>query len=193
MNESTLSDSCWNQPSILSIGEQCAGVRDTRPTEFDKGVLDAKTFDAIETDQLFDSINHAVTHVGQSVLYRSLSRPAPNPALAQKKQEALRELKSNSGLRKHYSISSKRWCRENVRFTNYSTVPLPVVSPSTIPEAEKMKWNSAVMATISSSMVPVLRLILVETVRTLPPPQSTSPAGVYLMPLSTLEILALMP
>src|SRR6185437_4620568 len=66
---------------------------------FDKGVLDAKTFDAIETDQLFDSINHTVSHAGQSVLYRSLSRPAPNPALVQEKQEALRELKSNSGLR----------------------------------------------------------------------------------------------
>lgn len=99
MNDSTISDSFWNQPPILSIGERPAGVRDTRPTELDKGVLDAKTFDAIETNQLFDSLNHAITHVGQSVLYRSLSRPASDPALAQKKQEALRELESNSGLR----------------------------------------------------------------------------------------------
>ena len=49
MAESTLSDSCWNQPPILSIGERRAGVRDTRPTEFDKGVLDyRKTFDALK-------------------------------------------------------------------------------------------------------------------------------------------------
>jgi hypothetical protein len=34
----------------------------------EQGVLDAKTFDAIEADQLFDSFNHAATHVGQAVL-----------------------------------------------------------------------------------------------------------------------------
>ncbi len=98
MNDSTI-DSFWQQPPILSVGERPAGVRNTRPTEFDTGVLDAKTFDAIETNQLFDSLNHAVTHVGQSVLYRSLSRPSSDPALAQLKHEALRELESNSGLR----------------------------------------------------------------------------------------------
>ena len=99
MNDSTISDSFWKQPPILSVGERPAGVRDTRPTELDTGVLDAKTFDAIETNQLFDSLNHAVTRVGQSVIYRSLSRPISDPALAQRKQEALRELESNSGLR----------------------------------------------------------------------------------------------
>ncbi len=97
MNDSTI-DPCWRQPPILSVGERPAGVRDTRPTEIDSGVLDAKTFDAIETNQLFDSLNHAVTHVGQSVLYRSLSRPASDPAAAQSKHDALRELESNSGL-----------------------------------------------------------------------------------------------
>ena len=99
MNDPAVSDPCWSQPSILAAGERLASVRDTRPTEVDKGVLDAKTFDAIEIDQLFDSCNHAVTHVGQSVLYRSLARPAIDAALARKKQEALRELESNPGLR----------------------------------------------------------------------------------------------
>ena len=50
-----------------------------------------------------------------------------------------------------------------------------------------MKWNSAVMAIISSSMVLVLRLIWL-TVRTLPRRRAHT-CGVYLMPLSTLEIL----
>ncbi len=62
-------------------------------------MLDAKTFDAIEADQLFDSVNHAVTHAGQCVLYRSLARPGVNAAVVRDKQEALRELESNSGLR----------------------------------------------------------------------------------------------
>ncbi len=98
MSESAVSDSWESQPFILSTGERLAGVRDTRPTEIDKGVLDAKTFDAIETDQLFDSCNHAFTHVGQSVLYRTLARPATDATLARKKQEALRELESNPDL-----------------------------------------------------------------------------------------------
>lgn len=98
MNDPAVSDSCWSQPPILAVGERLAGVRDTRPTEADKGVLDTKTFDAIEIDQLFDSCNHAITRIGQSVLYRSLARPATDAALAKKKQEALRELESNPGL-----------------------------------------------------------------------------------------------
>ena len=81
------------------MGKRPAAVRDTRPTETDSGGLDAKTFDAIEADQLFDSINEAVTHVGQSVLYRSLACPGTDPELTRKKQEALRELESNSNLR----------------------------------------------------------------------------------------------
>ncbi|HEX8874870.1 MAG TPA: DNA mismatch repair protein MutS, partial [Nitrosospira sp.] len=63
------------------------------------GVLDAKTFDAVEADQLFDSLNHAVTHAGQCVLYRSLVRPGTDAAAIRDKQEAVRELESNPGLR----------------------------------------------------------------------------------------------
>jgi DNA mismatch repair protein MutS len=99
MKEAALPDSYWNQPFLLSRGDRLAGVRDTRPAESDEGILDAKTFDAIETDQLFDSLNHAVTHAGQSVLYRSLARPGTEAAVARKKQEALRELESDLALR----------------------------------------------------------------------------------------------
>lgn len=98
MNKSARSDSCWSQPFILSSGERPAGVRDTRPIDLAGGVLDAKTFDAIEADQLFDCVNHADTHVGQSVLYRSLARPPTDAQLVRDKQEALREPESNPGL-----------------------------------------------------------------------------------------------
>ena len=99
MNEAAIPNSYWNQPFLLSSGDRLAGVRDTRPTESDMGVLDAKTFDAIETDQLFDSLNHAVTHAGQAVLYRSLARPGTDAAVTRKKQDALRELETDLPLR----------------------------------------------------------------------------------------------
>ena len=54
MKEAAISDSYWNQAFLLSSGDRLAGVRDTRPAESGKGVLDAKTFDAIEADILFD-------------------------------------------------------------------------------------------------------------------------------------------
>jgi hypothetical protein len=99
MNAPVLSDAYWIQPPLLSTGERPVGARATRPTDADKGVLDAKTFDAIEADQLFESLNHAATHAGQCVLYRSLARPGIDAAAVRDKQEAVRELESNSGLR----------------------------------------------------------------------------------------------
>ncbi len=98
MNEPAVSDTYRGQPSILSTGDRPSGIRDARPTEAVKGVLDAKTFSAIETDQLFDSLNHATTHAGQSVLYRSLAQPGTDAEVTRKKHEALRELESNPGL-----------------------------------------------------------------------------------------------
>jgi hypothetical protein len=98
MSEPAVSDAYRGQPSILSTGDRRSGIRDARPTEAFKGVLDPKTFVAIETDQLFDSLNHAVTHAGQSVLYRSLARPGIDADVTRKKHEALRELESDPGL-----------------------------------------------------------------------------------------------
>lgn len=173
MAESTLSDSCWNQPPILSIGERRAGVRDTRPTEFDKGVLDAKTFDAIETDPLFDSINHTVTHAGQSVLYRSLSRPAPNPALVQEKQEALRELKSNSGLREalQHFIEAMVPGERSLYQLLYGTFTGGIAIDNSRGGKDEMEFSGYGYHQFIDGTD--FAVDLVETVRTLPQPQST--------------------
>lgn len=88
----------WRGSFILSSGKRQAQVRDTRPTAENHGALDAKTFVAVEADALFDEINHAQTRIGQSVLYRTIARPATDVALLQSKQEALRELESNPEL-----------------------------------------------------------------------------------------------
>lgn len=101
MNDVTQSNSIptiWRGSFILSAGKQLAGIRDTRPTETDYGVLDSKTFNAIEADALFDEINRAQTWMGQSVLYRSLARPTHDARLLQKKQEVLHELAANPAL-----------------------------------------------------------------------------------------------
>ncbi|MGG7056107.1 MutS-related protein [Nitrosomonas sp. ANs5] len=88
----------WRGSFILSNGKQPAQVRDTCPTSTDFGVIDARTFAAVEVDALFDEVNHARTRIGQSVLYRSLARPVTDAALLQKKQAALRELESDPDL-----------------------------------------------------------------------------------------------
>ena len=100
MNDATESNSIsiGRTPFILSSGKQPAGIRDTRPIDSDYGVLDPKTFQAIEADALFDEINQAETQIGQSILYRSLARPTHDVQLLQKKQEALRELAANPEL-----------------------------------------------------------------------------------------------
>ncbi len=100
MNDTTqdTAASVWRESFILSSGKNPSGIRDTRPTADNYGVLDAKTFAAVEVDALFDEINQAQTLTGQSILYRSLARPVTDAALLQSKQEALRELESNPDL-----------------------------------------------------------------------------------------------
>lgn len=100
MNDTPLpaATSVWRGSFILSSGKKPAQIRDTRPTAEDPGVVDVRTFAAVEIDALFDEINHAQTRTGQSILYRSLARPVTDAALLQNKQEALGELESTPEL-----------------------------------------------------------------------------------------------
>jgi hypothetical protein len=64
-----------------------------------KGVIDANTFQSIELDKLFDSINHASTRVGQATVFRSLSQPLTSASLIRAKQDAVREIATHPALR----------------------------------------------------------------------------------------------
>ena len=162
----------WSQSSVLSTGKQPAGIRETRPTEGDSGVLDAKTFDAIETDQLFDSINRAVTHAGQSVLYRSLVRPGTDASLLRKKQEALRELESNSGLREALQrfVDAMKQGEQSLYHLLYGTFTGGIAVDNSRGGKDEMEFSGYGYHQFIDGTG--FAVDMVETVETLPQPQS---------------------
>ncbi|WP_347987006.1 DNA mismatch repair protein MutS [Methylomonas sp. AM2-LC] len=84
------------QENVLqSWNEAWPTARSCQPLPTGQGVLDPGTFNSIEVDELFDTVNHTSTLAGQSVLYRSLSRPLDNLADINAKQEAVREIRDN--------------------------------------------------------------------------------------------------
>ena len=99
MDTSVKAASIWRDTFILSCGRQPANSENIRPTDNDYGALDPKTYDAVEVDALFETINHTQTQVGHLVLYRTLVRPLSDSNVLQQKQEALREIRSNAELR----------------------------------------------------------------------------------------------
>ena len=98
-NKTTLNEIIWRHPLVLSSGAHPVSIDDFRPTETDYTVLDPKTYDAIEAERLFSKINHTQTQVGQMCLYRSLTRPLSDALALQHKQDALREIESNTKIR----------------------------------------------------------------------------------------------
>jgi DNA mismatch repair protein MutS len=74
-------------------------IKVTKPEAVDAGVIDESAFNTIEVDKVFDSVNYAVTTVGQAVLYRSLTHPSDSLIDLQAKQEAISELRKNPELK----------------------------------------------------------------------------------------------
>ncbi len=74
-------------------------IKSTPALELGEGVIDEGTFNSIEVDKLFESINYASTTIGQAVLFRSLARPLSDIAEIQTKQSAVEELRSHVALR----------------------------------------------------------------------------------------------
>ena len=89
----------WRKRFILSDSDQPTSLVDIRPTEERYGVLDPKTFDAIETEALFETVDHTRTETGRLALYRSFANPQQDAQVLQQKQAALREIESNAPLR----------------------------------------------------------------------------------------------
>ena len=89
MNETILQSWKGNWPNIRSIS----------PGQTGEGVIDESAFKTIEVDELFDTVNHATTTIGQSVLYRSLTCPLQSLAEIQDKQKAVVELQENTALK----------------------------------------------------------------------------------------------
>lgn len=90
------------QGNILdSWNQQWPVVRSSQPAETGEGVLDRGAFNAIEVDELFDTVNYAQTLAGQSVLYRSLAQPLADADAINAKQAAVREIRDNPAVREN--------------------------------------------------------------------------------------------
>lgn len=70
-------------------------IRSTQVLSTGEGVIDQTGFNTIEVDELFDKTNHAVTTIGQAVLFRSLTQPLNSLEHIKSKQEALTEIEEN--------------------------------------------------------------------------------------------------
>ncbi|GJL71069.1 MAG: hypothetical protein NMNS01_02680 [Nitrosomonas sp.] len=98
MSESVKTGAIWRIPYLLSSNNQPASIQKIRLSDADYGVIDPKTFDAIEADALFDSIDCTKTQIGHLTLFRSLARPITDAQVLRNKQTSLRELESDPEL-----------------------------------------------------------------------------------------------
>ena len=74
-------------------------IRPEHPEQGLTGVIGGNTFQSIEIDKLFESVNHGQTRIGQATLFRSLRQPLADHAILESKQAALRELEEHPALR----------------------------------------------------------------------------------------------
>ena len=94
MDTSTEANALWRDSLILSDSEQPTTKQDIQPKDEDYTTLDPQTYDVIEVDALFKSIDYTQTEIGHLQLFRSLAHPTTNVDHLKQKQEALRELES---------------------------------------------------------------------------------------------------
>ena len=104
MKTSSESASIWRIPFILSANNKQAKRQDIKPTDSVYGVLDPKTYEAIEVDALFDVTNHTQTQIGELTFYRSLVHPISDAEVLRQKQEALREIETDLDL--HHNLQN---------------------------------------------------------------------------------------
>jgi hypothetical protein len=83
---------------LQTDAKELPAIRGTVPGETGEGVIDTASFQSIEVDKLFDSVNHAATVAGQATVFRSLVQPLASAEAIRAKQDALRELEGNAAL-----------------------------------------------------------------------------------------------
>lgn len=81
--------------------EKWPEVRSSQPLEGGNGVIDSGAFKAIEVDEVFETLNHAQTIAGQSVIYRSLAQPLDSIERIKAKQKAVETIDSDAELRQN--------------------------------------------------------------------------------------------
>ncbi len=91
MSESVKPGAIWRNPYLLSSKNQPANIQEIRLSDVDHGVIDPKTYDAVEVDALFATVDYTKTHIGHLTLFRSLARPIIDAQVLQKKQASLCE------------------------------------------------------------------------------------------------------
>lgn len=74
-------------------------VKASKPLPTGDGVIDQGGFNTIEVDELFESVNHASTTIGQAVLFRTLTQPLSSIFDCQARQQAVTELRNNQDLK----------------------------------------------------------------------------------------------
>ncbi len=89
------------QTVLASWSGQWPKVKTTQPLATGEGVLDQASFDTIEVDELFETVNYARTVSGQTLLYRSLAQPLSDYAEIRAKQEAICEIQQQPGVREN--------------------------------------------------------------------------------------------
>ncbi len=88
-----------NQTLLQSWQDNWPTIKSSKPQATGDGVIDERAFNTIEVDELFDTVNHASTIVGQAVLFRSLALPSDNLDEVKAKQQAVAELQGNPFLK----------------------------------------------------------------------------------------------
>jgi hypothetical protein len=88
-----------NETLLQSWQDGLPTIKSSKPLDTGDGVIDERSFNTIEVEQLFDATNHASTIAGQAVLFRSLTQPLDNLEQIKAKQQAVEELQNNQALK----------------------------------------------------------------------------------------------
>jgi DNA mismatch repair protein MutS len=152
---------------LQSTAKEPPAIRGTVPGGTGEGVIDTASFQSIEVDKLFDSVNHAATVTGQATVYRSLVQPLASAGPIRAKQEAVRELESNPALRQGVEglVQQAKGLEKDFYDLLFGTFLGMLTSPAHPLEIEGYGYHSYIRGTR-------FMLGLVDNAERLPAPQS---------------------